>query len=501
MYRFSLLFIILIAIFLRVYSPLPGCFWADSDEFYTVKTISFLNEDIVKRNVYYEYSDIKYNGIRKIIENASRDNGNNFIYNLILSMVSLVLKPSDYWLRVFSAICDLISILMIIKISRLYQFSRLSVLISILLFSICPILVTYGYIIRAYSFAVTITFISFYFFSIVNISSGSSRKHWWFFSISCIFLFLSHYLSFYIILIYFFFFFLNRSTTDSLNKGRMLYSFLGIIFFVSMYLFLNAGGINKIITISKNRQELSNESKTNNNYKSLGLSNFKTATENYVRYFFSGIRKKEDFNILFGPGLLSKAVSIIGLILFSYWLYYVFSNYKNRDVVMFGLFSFAGFFLSIILALISGHLTSLSVKYSIFSLPFLILLIGGFIFRTRSLKLIPISILGFNFLFTTYLIVKFRNEYKSPVFNVLASGRTSLDRNLIGDSFFEKIDSFKRSTDTIYFPDHESLAFFCLTSKTIINESSVIIVTETPFIKMHRNGSEFRAKYKLIHPY
>lgn len=372
-YRWFLLSIVFLALAVRVWNLGNNSFFGDFDEYYTAKTAVGFYEDKVPNQPIVDLNSIQSSSFSETLADANRDNGNSFIYNLSLHLFAKVTGSSDYAFRLFSVIFDVISILTIASIGRILKINKDRILLACLIYALFPFAVGFSNIIRTYSFSTAITLL------LIRAIISADRKEKAIVPVLSIallasVLFLAHYLTYYVLVISAAFFLLyKKSISIHFKRVWSGFAIAGVV--CLGYLYINYQGLNTISKRSKSYEDVAASGKENSrNLQVITPGVFMTKTAHYLNTYYLGSNTVEKHAKAYVNESTAIVVSFVLLLLPLILFWNLSPDASNKKwLILFAALFVAGNLSAIALSLISGHMTSLNPKYSMFSIPFFIM--------------------------------------------------------------------------------------------------------------------------------
>jgi|GEM_PF-3729333 len=378
-YYWLLIVVVLIAVLARVLNLTPNSFFGDFDEYYTAKTVIGFYEDKIPDDAVIELEKVQSSSYTDVLKDANRDNGNSFFYNLTLHWFGKLFGNTDNVFRWFSVIFDIVSLLTIASIGRLLKIDRTRILLACIIFALYPLFISFGGIIRTYAFTTSITLLLI---RLVISADKSVRPIWSVLSIASLatILFLSHYLTYYILLVVALFFLFNRKILPT-HFNRIGIGFTLAGFICGAFLFFNYQGLSTINKRSKNYEEVAKSGHSNSRkLEAITPGLFAKKTAHYLNAYYIGSNTVENRTRVITNEKIAVVVCFVLLLLPVILLFNLKPDLDNRKwVVLFASLFIAGNLSAIALSLLAGHMTSLNPKYSMFSIPFFILVVCFFV--------------------------------------------------------------------------------------------------------------------------
>lgn len=378
MKRLPLLIILVVAIAIKLFYTQTRSYFSNCDELITVKTASGILEYRIPVNKAFHSSELLDKSLDVRLKDCAMggDNGNSYVFNLVLSYWTDLFGLSNFAFRCFTTLCDCLSIIFIFLIGESLGFKRSSVIISASLLALNPIFMHFGGgFIRTYTFTAMLCLLSFLFF--VKAYQHPNKLNYFIgFSLSLIGMFFGHFLSYYIFFAYLLFICIKRKESMIFFKRSFLTLVLsGCVCLGGLWLnkdgFADMKRINDGLKERALASQVAETEASQFNTKTITLSTFQ-----YVLSFYMG-----SFSLVaFAKAL---GLSIIPLICFITFLVFPIFTFivqykeivKVRSIFLLWLFVLTANFSAIGLMFVSKHFTPLDPKYTMFCIPFFLLLI------------------------------------------------------------------------------------------------------------------------------
>lgn len=384
-------------------------------------------EDSLYRKM--QASDIpKINTIQNIYQNTIRDGGNGLFYYFSSHYLCLVFAKYIgilHTLRLFNVLLSFSTLLLIFFFCKKYFSLNTAVIASLIYVFVCS---EYGLFIRTYMLS---TFLTFVFFLILIKNEGVSKKIFIF--ITSILMLFSHFFCIFPLIggsiwqlgldIY------QKNSIKTIFRN-LLPMFLAFIFFFTWYFLENKEGRKWQNKLSEWRKEVAQQWGTDKGINwiiptkpNLILSENTEWWLYYTNLDLRNMNNKIRLSFLF-PLLLLVPISV--------WAFRkrIFSNRNISLILLLVLLHWGALN---ILAIISGHLTSLEYKfYGFIIFPFIAILIGiGFNFASLFVKKI---------LIVFYLLIGFNFAYNITTINILRQETELANWQMENEKIFEKIE-------------------------------------------------------------
>ncbi len=460
--RIILAAIIFMAAFLRLWHTEQLSIFGDYDEYYTALTATGIYESKLEGGPFFELDPLKSDSFSERLVDANRDNGNSFFYNLLLSITTAPFDHSEYSMRCFSTFFDLLSIVVIWLIGKKLGVKAERILLACTLFAVYPVMVNYAGIIRTYAFTTFLCLLLAYLLLLLPTDKWSLKKVFAI-GITATCIFLGHFLTYYVLIVVFLFF-LFRFKID---RARSLTALTGLGFaglLCGVFLLYNLENISNFNDSSKRFENLAGKSVQEGNMRKLDPVSFTTLVPKTILYFdqfYTGntyamkwVQAILGDKLMYAAGLL---LLIIPLIL----LFAVDAKNEHRHWIRLWLWIiFAGHIGTLVLVFLSGHMISLGIKYTMFSIPFYLMLAAFFIRNSKRTQLALVLLAGGS-LFTC--VGAFSSKGKKDV-KIVFDGEDreykSADKSLI----FTQVESLLTDNkDTLFVNSVSDLVFIEMT--------------------------------------
>ncbi|OFX68536.1 MAG: hypothetical protein A2X12_01320 [Bacteroidetes bacterium GWE2_29_8] len=348
----------------------------DGDEFTTKLIASGVSDkNKMNENVLFSNNDLLCNNnLKNVLILTKADNGNSLVYNIFLHYWLKMFGYSDFSARLFSLISFLLFLIIVYVFLINYSSKRIAN-ISTFIIAVNPILIEYSNIARSYMFALMlITLASFLFYKILHDRSNSDKMiiFYYIVAISSVF---SHYFTGFILFFHFVYFIIYERDKIIWKKFGVYFSII-IFAFIAWYIYIGKDAFDVLksqneykATILTGNTELSWYEKTS----------LQSLINNLLRVYISitGINIYWD---LLGCGIKFRYLLILIIIPLFFILSYVYELIKNKKNRVFNVFFIIMFlsslFFNVSLAIISGFTGALTLRYFLFSLPYLIIIIA-----------------------------------------------------------------------------------------------------------------------------
>lgn len=384
---FVLLLVLIVAgaSILRLWGFEKTHFLNDYDQFFTATTVSGFYEKKIPHLPIVEISDIQSSSFSDVLTDANRDYGNSFSYNILLHYWGKVFGFTDSAYRLFSCVFDVLSILLIVSIGRLLKISRQRIVIAIVLFAVFPLFVQFAAAIRTYAFTTTVTLLLV---RSIIIAEQKESSSWAVVSIAlwAVLLFLGHYLTYYVLLTIVVYYLIYWKKNPK-NSVRVLLGFIVAGVVCASFLLFNYNELNKLNKRSESYKDIANSGEEIEGARKLDkmtVGNFMPKVISYLNAYYIGSRIAPTLaRNIFGD-VASLVVGLLLLLIPIIFILNIYSPPLNKGWVLLfiGLFV-TGNLSAIVLSLVSGHMTPLSSKYTIFSIPFFIMAATFFTKKNR----------------------------------------------------------------------------------------------------------------------
>lgn len=375
-YRLSFLILVVVALGLRMANLDEMSCFADYDEYFTVKTVTGLYEQKFAITHCAVPASMQPQDISGILHDSMRDFGNNTLYNVLLTVYTRAVGFSDYKLRLFSVFFGIASLLLIHLIGKALSMKHSSILLCAALVCFNPILMSYSDIIRAYSWCVFLSLL-FFLLHVRVMKNPSSTRLWVGIAVTGFAMFLSHYLMAYVMGISFCFLVIHYRK-ELAFQWKMLAAY-GVMGFCSiLFIAVNPQFLDTVSNKNESLQEQANQTdstKKTRTIESMNAISFAEGAVSYLNQYYCysylplGIALK-----FFGNG----ALFLLGILLLFLPAALIVLMLKSNPPPAVKLAIFMGLganLMVFVLAIVSNHSTSFSIKYTIFSLPFYLIAI------------------------------------------------------------------------------------------------------------------------------
>lgn len=460
--KLFLFLIIAFAAFIRIWQTDQYSIFGDYDEYYTALTASGIYESKIAPGPFFELSDIASDSFSERLQDANRDNGNSFVYNLFLSLSTSVFGHSEMSMRLFSTFFDLLSIVLIWMIGKKLQIDNTRKLLSCLLFAVYPVMVNYAGIIRTYSFTTSCALLLVLLILRVN-NEKWSWKDTLAIGIAATTLFLGHFLTYYILIVLFIYF-LFRFRKEKFSSYTILSGLSMAAVLCGSFLLFNLSQITNFSDSSKRYENLAGKSVQEGNMRKLEPVSAGTLIPKTILYFdqfYTGntyamkwVQALANDKMMYVSGVLFLGIP---LVLF----FFLGKNEENKKWINLWLWVVAaGHLGALVLVFLSGHMISLAVKYTMFSIPFYLMLVAFYTRRnlfTRGALLVLFA----GSLFTC--IGSFSSKGNKAV-KIVFNGEERSYQSKDKAQFLEKLSAvLTENRDTIFVQTPEELVFIEMT--------------------------------------
>jgi 4-amino-4-deoxy-L-arabinose transferase-like glycosyltransferase len=460
--RILLVAVIALAAFLRLWQTDQLSIFGDYDEYYTAKTASGIYESKLQGGPFFNLHELSSDSFTEKIRDANRDNGNSVLYNFVLSFSTAPFGHSDFSMRCFSTFFDLLSIVFIWLIGKKLNVRIERILLACVLFAVYPVMVNYAGIVRTYAFTTFLCVLFFYLLLHLTNEKWSFKKSLAI-GITGTAIFLGHFLTYYILVVAFLYF-LFRLKSDR-NRSVTALAGLGITALLcGAFLLYNLKNISNFNDNSKRIEQLAGKSVEEGNRRKLepvSLATLVPKTTMYFDQFYTGnTYAMKWIQAIFGDKLMYVSGGIFLLIP----AVLLFSIKKNKDqrhwIKLWAWIIIAGHIGALGLVFLSGHMISLGIKYTMFSIPFYLMLIAFFA-RDSKLTQLAFVLLAGGSLFTC--VGSFATKGNKAV-KIVFDGEEKVYQSSDRDVFIAKIQNFlQENKDTVFVNTMPELVFIEMT--------------------------------------
>lgn len=375
--KLLLTLLIIAAVALRLWNNDKMSFFGDYDEYYTAKTVVGIYETKIGDEKIVDLAALHSSSATSILADANRDNGNSFLYNYLLHFYSSAFGHTDFAMRSFSAIFDVISILLIWLIGKRLKIANNRILLACTMFAFFPVFVNYSGIIRTYSFTTCVGILLFYLILKVR-ENGSRIKDILLIGITATALFLGHFLTYYILGVLFVYFLLTFKT-DKHRHTTILGGLSVAAVLCGAFLLFNLSNLSNFAGNSERYRNLTTKSADEGNLRKLEAVNLVTLTPKTILYFdqfYTG----NTYALKWVSALTNETIMLICgaalLLLPILLLLFIEKNHTDKKWIRLWFWLIiAGHLGALALVFISGHMISLGIKYTMFSIPFYVMLV------------------------------------------------------------------------------------------------------------------------------
>lgn len=344
-----LVVVLLVGLGLRLYKLDEHGLWWDEQTTIFIASGQDLDLGLEK---FTKQDFIKSHSLSKVVSNSiSISSGNAILYNLVLAIWSKTFGYSDFSVRFLSVIFSILSIVIFYFLGKEIFKEHTPVLICCILLLIAPLSIRYAQETRTYSFTLFLTLCSALFF--FRAAKNNDVVNALLFGFFAFLSFLGHYLAISAVIV-FPIFAIKQKTELKVYLFSLIPIILGLLAF-----FLIIGEV--FLDIHQKSRTIANSWALPYNIKNGMAANFQI-TLHYLGSFFQNINIQIRY-------MLWYPLVIIGVPI----LYY--KKLKRNNLFVFILLPLSHYFISNILGLASGHITSFQPSYSVFCFPFFIILI------------------------------------------------------------------------------------------------------------------------------
>jgi 4-amino-4-deoxy-L-arabinose transferase-like glycosyltransferase len=457
-----LLLIILVAAFIRIWQTDQYSIFGDYDEYYTAMTASGIYESKVLPGPYFNLNTLTSDSFGERLQDANRDNGNSFLYNLILSYTSNAFGHSEMSMRLFSTGFDLLSILLVWLIGKKLGIDKTRRLLSCLLYAVYPVMVNYAGIIRTYSFTTCCALLLILLILQVN-NEKWSLKNTLAIGLIATGLFLGHFLTYYILVVLFIYY-LFRYKKEKYSSLNILSGLSAAAIMCGGFLLFNMSQLTNFSNSSKRYENLAGKSVQEGNMRKLEPVSAGTLAPKTILYFdqfYTGntyamkwVQALTSDKMMYISGLFLLAIPLI-------LLFFLEKNDDNRKWINLWLsIIVAGHLGALVLVFLSGHMISLAIKYTMFSIPLYLMLVAFYSKRNLATRG-ALAALFAGSLFTCIGSFSSKgNKQVKIVFNGEEKDYKSKDKSQV---LAEMASIIKENPDTIFVKSPEELVFIEMT--------------------------------------
>jgi uncharacterized membrane protein len=452
----GLTFVIFVAAFLRIYHIDRPSFFGDYDEYYTAKTAWGVYEEKISNETFVNLQELHSHSTWQNIQDANRDNGNSFAYNLLLHYWCSIFGKTEIALRLFSVLFDLISIGLIFLIGRKLKIPSTRILLACALFAVFPVFTMFGGIIRTYAFTTAMCLWLAY--ALIDLKeNGTKFKTILIIGSIGTLAFLGHFLTYYILGITFVVFFFLRKKIGTYAIHVMLgLTLTGVL--CGGFLAYNIVGLRNINQKSEEYRNGTIADRNTRNLESITVGNVAVRTVTYLDQFYTGNQRL----LLLTKNVAGEKVQLLGgvLILLAPFLLLFFMqvNEEQKTWYWLGMALLIGGHVSVIaLTFISGHMVPLGIKYTMFTIPWFFML-AAFFSKKNILVIGSFALILLGSVYSTFGALDRRGMKAIPVSAENISGETmSFD----AENLRAKVGSLlsAQTSDTLFVDNKYTLVF------------------------------------------
>lgn len=469
--------VLIIAFCIRYGSYHTRTYFNNCDEFISVTTASGLVYRNIPLNSEFQVNEVLNRDIGTLLKDCAfggygGDNGNCYFYNFVNSLWVQLFGISDVAFRLFSTVCDLISIILLFLIAGKFKFSFPAAILCGLFFAVNPVFLTFGgAFIRTYSFATTLTLFSFLLY-LKAWYNPSVYKSYVYFAIVLMLVFFSHFLSYYIFMAYGAFALFKRKKSPVFFK-RVVRSLVGVVLVSAIILSFNKEGF---ADMKKRNEDLKKNAASSlmNDTPKFSAKTITLATFQYFISYYTG-----NFSLTgFAKGLGLKIIPLVFFILFLFFplaLFLIhFKDFKQDDpALLLWIMVLAGNISALGIMLVSRHFTSLDIRYGMFTVPFFFLLMARINYKNKRHLILPL-------MYGCIMIIGLVGTYSryAPKEIEFEMGGTASPYRVINLSGLKKdfLNALKelKATDVIKFNNADDFIFFTLLTHGEQNYTCII---------------------------
>ncbi len=368
--KILLISILLIAAFLRFSGLDSHALWID-EETTVMETKGIYN----KSNLDFILSDeCSYRDV--INANINSDSGNGILHVSLLHLVFEIVPVSDFNLRIVSVIFGIFLVYFIFSFAKILFNNTKWALLCAALAALHPALIIYSQEGRPYMMAVLFSFLSTVFYYKIAFKGETTIKNLLAYGVFAAIAFLSHYMMLYIFVVHGVF-----ALFLKLNRKQFLYLIgAGAIVAISFLLWYVSGGDEGFKFMTSVNEAYKIKSDENPQDSFYGHTTALSIVQGWVQIilYITG-------NLLQNTGIQLRVLFPF-LVLPFFVFGFVFFNQKDKrkEILFFLVLFFMGPAFSMALAIKAGHNISFQPNYSLFSVPYFIILLGYFVVSIKD---------------------------------------------------------------------------------------------------------------------
>jgi 4-amino-4-deoxy-L-arabinose transferase-like glycosyltransferase len=460
--KFLLLLIIVLAAFVRIWQTDQYSIFGDYDEYYTAMTASGIYESKVAPGPFFRLDELTSDSFTERLQDANRDNGNSFLYNLILSLTTGAFGHSEMSMRLFSTFFDLMSIVLVWLIGVKLGVDKKRKLLACLLYAVYPVLVNYAGIIRTYAFTTFCALLLL--LLILHVRNEKwSWKNALMIALTATALFLGHFLTYYILIVLFLYF-VFRYKKEKLSSTTILSGLGMAAVLCGAFLLFNMRQLTNFSDSSKRYENLTGKSVQEGNMRKLEPVSAGTLVPKTILYFdqfYTGntyamkwVQALAGDPMMYVSGLLLLCIPLL-------LLFFLEKTEANRKWVNLWLWIImAGHAGALLLVFLSGHMISLGIKYTMFSIP---LYLMSAAFYTRR-NLVTQGVLVVLFAGSLFTCIGSSSSKGNKAVKITFNGEERDYQSKDQAAFLAQMaDIIKENPDTLFVQTPEELVFIEMT--------------------------------------